>query len=507
MIQEFIMGLSAILEDPFTLVLLLCAAFIGLIGGGIPGISGLMLVVLLLPLTYKLGAIPSLAFLTVVYAAAVYGGSATAVLFNIPGAPESIMTTLDGYKMTLKGRAKEALTTAIFASFTGGLIGSLLVIFFTPPLAKWAINFATPEYFALAFFGLSLTLLLGGDKLSNLLAIFIGIFIATIGLDPLVYGYRFSSPVNPLGGGIELVTLVLGAFALSEVLRLSETKATPPSVTEEQLKLKLPWFPTIKWFKNLWRNLLPTALIGSLVGFLPGVGATTGSLFGYNLGRVTVRKDRRDLYGTGIEEGVASPESANNAAACTAYIPLLAFGIPGSGTTAVLIGAFILNGLRPGPLLFFEQPKLTWAIIVSLLIANLLILVYNKVYVRTLLRVLQIPTQLLLPIIAVLCIIGAFAATNDIFSVWVMFTIGLIAYVLGKIGINMAPMVIGFVLAQIAEVNLRRALISFTILEILSRPITILFLAMAIIIPLWPVFVYIIKRTTGVDIHELLASR
>ncbi|MGB4439126.1 MAG: tripartite tricarboxylate transporter permease, partial [Sedimentibacter sp.] len=349
-----ILSSISILSQPMNLLVLFFGTILGFTGGAIPGISGTMLVVLLVPLTYTLDATTALLSLITVYCAAVFGGSISAILFRTPGAPESVATTLDGYPMTLKGESALALGVSVFCSAIGGIIGSIFLITLTPQLAKFALKFGPVEYFGLSVMALSVVSSLGDDnQLKSIISSLIGLLLMTIGIDPMTGLERFTFGSSWLMSGIDFIPILIGLFAVSETFRRFEQDTT--GIKKDVGKIKTT-FPDLKLIKRLFPIIAKSSLLGTVIGILPGIGATTASMVSYS---EAVRSSKTpELFGTGIPEGVAAPETANNAAACGAIIPLIALGIPGSATTAVMLGAFILHGIVPGPLIFVEQRPL-----------------------------------------------------------------------------------------------------------------------------------------------------
>lgn len=451
--SNFLAGLVNIME-PFNLFILAAGVFLGLLSGATPGVSGLMAVVLLIPLTYGMEADSAFLLLSAVYAASVFSGSISAILFRTPGAPEAVATTLDGYELTKQGRASEALGISVFSSATGGLIGSLILMFVAPQLAKFALKFGPVEYFALAMVGLSVITVLGANNLLKaLLAGLFGLFLATIGIDAMTGVPRFTFGVGGLMSGIDFIPVLIGLFAISEVLRRFMEDFT----VKQQVGKITSTLPGLSTIKRLWITIGRSSLLGTIIGILPGIGATTASMVSYSEA-VRWAKDK-DKFGKGAEEGIAAPESANNAAANGAMVPLLALGIPGSATTAVLLGAFILHGIRPGPLLFTEQPVLVMTLFIGLFLSNFLILAMAKPFIKMFSNVIRIPYSILGTLILMLCIIGSYALRNNMLDVWLTLIFGLVGYVMEKYKYPLAPVILGLVLGGMAEQELRRALI------------------------------------------------
>jgi len=482
---ETILSGFANVFTPIHIIMLLSGIFIGILGGAIPGISGTMLVVILLPVAYGLDSIPALLLLTAVYTTSVFSGSISAILFNTPGTPEAVATVFDGYEMNKKGKAGEALGIAIFSSATGGLIGVVFLIILTPVLASLALNFSAPEYFSLIFLALVIVSVLGGGSfVKGVIGVIIGLLIATVGLDSSSGVARFTFGNTGLKSGIDFVAVIIGLFALAEVLRkVQEGISVQKNVENPKTKL-----PGLKLLNRLKRTIGQSSLLGFFIGVLPGVGATTASLVSYSMSSSFSKNSKE--FGTGIPEGVAAPESANNSAAMGAIVPLLALGIPGSATTAIILGAFIMNGIQPGPLLLEQQGILVYTIIGGLLIANLSVLIFSKPFISIFSRILKIPYSIIGPMIVIFCFIGTFAVRNSILDLVVMVIAGIVGYNLSKAKFPLAPMILGLVLGTMIEEHFRRALIisdgDFSIF--FTRPISAILLGLAFLSLLIPIY-------------------
>ncbi|SFB01626.1 putative tricarboxylic transport membrane protein [Lentibacillus halodurans] len=452
MLEGILMGIDNLFE-PLHILILLLAMMIGFLGGALPGISGTMLVIILLPVSYGLDTISAFILLTTIYAASVFSGLISAILFRTPGTPEAVATVFDGYPMTEKGKPGQALGIGILSSATGGVIGTLFLIFLTPILASFALNFSSPEYFALAILGLTVVASLSsGNLIQGFIGVGLGLFVATIGMDPLSGTERFTFGTLELIGGIDLIPVLIGLFAISEVLRKSKQDHT---IEKEMQKVKTKVFDSgiINRIKN---TIFRSAILGISIGILPGVGATTAAMISYS--EAARWSKNKDEFGTGIPEGIAAPEAANNAGAMGAMVPLLALGIPGSATTAVILGAFVLHGLQPGPMLMTDEPGLVYTIFISLLAVNILIIVFANPFIRMFSKIMKVPYSALGPAIIIFCIIGTFAVRNSVFDIWVMLIFGIIGYYLDRMKFPLATIILGVVLGPIAEEEFRRAL-------------------------------------------------
>ena len=490
MLSNILVGLRLV-SAPLNAGWLLAGVFIGLMAGATPGISGTMTVAILIPLTYTFPPATALILMTAVYATAVFSGSITAVLFRTPGAPEAAATVLDGYEMTKQGKPHEALGYAMFSSFLGGTLGAIVFLFAAPQLARVALEFGSPEVFGLIFFTMAAVASLGvGNQLKGILCAFFGLFLATVGMDNITGVYRYTFGIPVLAAGVSFIPAILGLFAVSEALRMvqgavSETRAI------EKIRTTLP---RIKSIKKLLPTYLRSTPIGLGIGALPGVGATTAAFVSYAAAARSSKEPEK--FGTGIPEGIAAPESANNAAAMTAMVPLLSLGIPGSATTAVMLGAIILHGLRPGPMLFNTHPEFVYAIMVSAIIANILIIVVSPIFIRFFTRIFQVPTGVLGTLILMLCVVGAFAIRNNLADVWMVFAFGILGYVLERYKFPLAPIIIGLVLGQLFEQEFRRALVisGGSPMIFLTSPIGTTLIGVSLLLLLLPVFRILRRR-------------
>lgn len=486
MVVEQLLGGFANIFTPFNLAIFLIGLFLGMMSGSIPGLNGTMTVVLLIPLTYGMGPITAIMLLSVIYVGAVYAGSISAIMFRVPGAPEAIMTTLDGYPMNQQGRMGEAIRVAVFSSAVGGIVGVIILILFSPTLASWSRTLSDPEYFAVVILGLALVSTIGaGNVTKAVITMMLGVLAAAIGLDALAGTPRFTFGIQRLSSGVELIPVILGVFAVAEVLKQIKSGGQMIGDADEDAGSSIGSLrPPLHYFKRFRRILSVNSIAGTLIGILPGAGATTGALFGYTFGQRIVPQDIRERFGTGVPEGVAAPETANNAAASGAFVPLFALGIPGSGTTAVILAAFILHGLTPGPSFIADNQSLVWTIFAALLLANVMILFMNGPIVKLFTKIRNVPQEILFGLILVFSIIGAFATRNILFDLWVMFAFGIAGFYLDRHNYPIAPFVIGLVLGPIAESSLRRGLVkaSGEFIVFLQRPISAVLLVVAVLL-------------------------
>jgi len=457
--------------EPSNILLLVSGLALGSLFGVLPGVSVLTAVVLVLPLTYSLSSEGSIILLIGIYVSGIFAGSTTAILFNIPGDPQNACTTLDGYPMTRKGRAAKAIGAAIISSAIGGLFGCIILIIISEQLASLSLTFGPAEYFALTFLGLSVVGGLGiaayGKTLISVLA---GLLLATFGVSEVSGESRFTFNIAIMNSGFHFVPVIIGALAMSEVfekagsrLNLAAQYASRPFSVKEGL-------PNVDEVKQMFPTWVRSSLIGTFIGALPGAGATVAAFLSYGTEKAINR--RRNFFGTGEISGVAAPESANNSAGMGSMVPLLALGIPGGGVAAVMLSAFQIHGLQPGPLMFLSQPTMVMVIFLASLVANALILCIGPWQAKYIVKLLAVPTFLLYPAIAVFCVVGAFAVNNNIFDVWVMLFAGLIGAYLRSHNYSVVALVLGMVLGPIAEGAFVQGMIMFdSPLAFVSKPL------------------------------------
>lgn len=440
---------------PNNLIIALIGCLIGTMVGMLPGLGPINGVAILLPLAFamNLPAESALILLATVYMGCEYGGRISSILLGIPGDAAAIMTTLDGHPLAKKGQAGKALCISALSSFIGSFIAICGIILFAPLLAKWALSFGPTEYFALIIFALAtLGSMMAQKPIRSFLAALIGLFLTTIGVDANTGVYRFSFDNPHLYDGISFVVLVIGLFSISELFLILENTHTSKAMIKKTGKLLI----SFKEFAYTFWTILRSAVVGFFVGVLPGAGATIASAITYMSERKLAGK--KGQFGQGDLKGVAAPEAANNASACGSFIPMLTLGLPGSGTTAVMMGALTLYNINPGPAMFSEQADLVWGLIAALLIANVLLLILNIPLIGIFVRILSVPLWILAPIIAVVSAIGIYSINSTTWDLFMIFLIGVVGFVLRKLEFPMAPLILGFVLGEHLEVNLRRAL-------------------------------------------------
>lgn len=470
-------------------------AILGLITGAMPGIGSLAGVALLLPLTFKFNPTTAIIMLGALYYSNMFGGAFSAILINIPGDGPAVMTTLDGYPMAKKGRPGPALFTANTSSFIGGLIGMIILTFLGPALARVGLHFGPVEMAALLLVAMtSISWLVGENPTKGMVTTLLGILIATMGMDAVTGLPRYDFGNVYLLGGIPFTPLVIGFVGFSQTIAMM-TERQQGKVIEAKLSIK-DSFITKGEFKRLLPPAIRSGLLGTFVGVLPGAGATTGAFVGYAVQKGFKSKEP---LGTGAVEGIASCEAANNASAAGAFAPLLALGIPGSGTGAVLLGGLMLWGLNPGPLLFETNPDFAWGLIASLFLANIITLVVATAIIPFLINILSVPVGIMIPAITVICVVGAYSTSNSLFGVIVMLACGTIGYIFTKNDYSVQPLVLAVVLAKLLEVNFRRAFITSegSISIFFTRPISLVFMIILIIFIVTPIVKWIIRKTNA----------
>ena len=469
MLEAYGSALAYLFGNPSSFLLIIFSVIWGIAFGSVPGLTGIVGVALLIPFTFVFDPTAGLLLLSGVYVGSTFGGSISAILFNTPGSPEAACTALDGYPMAKKGQAGKALGIALASSAIGGIFGTIVLMLLAPPMAQFALNFGPPEYFALAVLGITaISAIGGGSVLKGLVAGLLGLGIATVGLDPITGTERYTFGNLSLLTGISFVPAIIGTFALAEVLqRAGERTSTADVITDVSTKL-----PSMKEFLATRFTLLRSSSIGAFIGALPGVGATTAAFISYS---EAVRWSKRPQdFGTGVAEGIAAPESANNSAVGGSMIPLLALGIPGSATTAVMLGGLTIHGIIPGPLLMETNTQLVYTVFIGMFIANILMLVFGIRAARYFALVLKAPYALVGPAIVVLCMTGVYALNSNIVDVGVMLAMGAFGFLLRKLKYPIASFVIGLVLGPIAERSLRQGLVisDYDYWDFASRPIT-----------------------------------
>ena len=473
-----------------TFLLLFGGTFVGVIFGALPGVSASMAVALALPFAYAMDPVIAIAFLVAVYCASITGGGITAILFKIPGTPSSAPTTFDGYPMAQRGEAGKALGYSLVASAVGGMVAAFAMALVSPQLAAVALRFGPSELFAVSFLGLSvLSCLDSGNIIKTLISGLLGLALATVGLDPMLGIARFTWGNSTLLSGIEMIPIMIGLFAVTEVLKQtgkpSKIDATKDAVGpgSGQTKTVLPSF------KDLWATkgtMARSSVIGTIVGILPGAGATIASFLSYAIEKKVSRKS--DQLGTGIPDGIVASEASNNAATGGSMVPLLALGIPGGNAAAIMMTALVLKGVQVGPLLVKTQPQYLASVFGSMLVTNIVMVIVAMMIAKVFAKILAVPYSILGPVIIMLATIGAYALNNDTGNVMLMAGAGIVGYMFVKLGYNSAALVLGLVLGQMCESNFRRAytLTNGSMFDIFTKPITAVIMLACLIMLVYP---------------------
>ncbi len=479
--MELIANLGLGFETAFTLTNLmycLIGVFLGTAIGVLPGLGPTATIAMLLPVTFGLPPIASLIMLSGIYYGSQYGGSTTAILVNLPGEAASVVTALDGYQMARQGRAGKALAASAIGSFIAGTIATVLIALFAPPLAEVALKFGPAEYFSLMVLGLVVAVVLAqGSLLHAIGMVVLGLLFGLIGTDVNSGMARFTFEMPQLADGISFVIIAMGMFGLGEIINNIENEATRSVMVK---KIEGLW-PSKDDMKRIIGPILRGTTLGSALGILPGSGSILGAFAAYSLEkRISKNKDQ---FGKGAIEGVAAPESANNAGAQTSFIPMLTLGIPSNPVMALMIGAMILQGIQPGPSVITEQPQLFWGVIASMWIGNFFLVILNLPMIGLWVRMILVPYPLLYPAILVFCCIGVFSLNNAEFDIYMMAIFGVLGYVFAKLKCEPAPMLLGFILGPLMEEYLRRALVLSRgdASVFLTRPISAVMLALSIV--------------------------
>jgi putative tricarboxylic transport membrane protein len=473
--------------QPLNLTMILIGCVVGLFIGAMPGLGSVNGVAILLPITFLVPPNAAIMFLAAIYYGAMYGGAISSITLGIPGASTAVATVFDGRPLATAGKADQALTAAAIASFIGGTISVILFTLFAPPLADFALRFGPPEEFALMVVAFATFIGLGGDDIpKSIFSILIGLVLASVGLD--IISGRPRLIFFDLPGfyhGINFLVLAIGIYGIGEILWTLERTEGDVMVHKVRTSVR-GILDILRNFKDCLGTTVMGSLIGYFVGMLPAAGATPASLMSYGLAK-TFSKDP-DSFGKGNPRGVAAPESANNAASTGSMLPMITLGIPGSPTTAILLGGMIIWGLRPGPLLFQEHPDFVWGLIGSLYVANLLALIINLAFIPLFVKVLTLPFTILAPVIFVLCIVGGYAPEQTMHDVWLMLLFGVVGYLMRKLNYPVAPAVLAIVLGPLAERSLRQSLLGaqgdFSIF--VTRPISGICIAVAVALMLYP---------------------
>lgn len=483
---------------PLNLLMLVIGCTIGIFVGAMPGLGSVNGVAILLPVTFLVPPNAAIIFLAAIYYGAMYGGAVSSITLGIPGASTAVATVFDGRPLAMSGQADKALIAAAMSSFLGGTIAVILFTLFAPPLAEFALAFGPQEEFALMVLAFATFIGLGGDDIpKTIFSILIGFLLASIGLDIISGKPRLIFfDISGFYHGINFLVLAIGIYGIGEILWTLEQTQGDVMVSNVKTTFRTILQRIREGVDYIWTAII-SGVIGFVVGLLPAAGATPGSLMSYGLAK-TFSSDP-DSYGKGNVKGVSAPESANNAASTGAMLPMLTLGIPGSPTTAILLGGMIIWGLRPGPLLFIEHPDFVWGLIASMYIANLFTLIINILFIPVFARVLTMPFTILAPCIFILCITGGFAPTQTMHDVWLMLLFGTMGYLLRKLNYPVAPAVLSIVLGPLAERSLRQSLLGSKgdPMIFVERPLSGIIMAAALLLILAPIIRTVIGKVKG----------
>ncbi|MDW4561463.1 tripartite tricarboxylate transporter permease [Aeromonas rivipollensis] len=495
MLDGILQGLGTAMM-PINLFMVVVGCFVGTFIGMLPGLGPVTAIALMIPITYGLDPASGIILMAGVYYGSMFGGSTASILINTPGCSASMITAIDGYPLACKGYAGKALAIAAYASFVGGTLSAIFLMVAAPLLAKVSLAFQSADYFALMVLGLSAVAAFAGkgQVLKALIMALFGIMISTVGIDRSVGVDRFTFGLPDLRDGFSFLLLAMATFALAEILM---TVLRPGKDTSKEEASKMQQLGSLKLSRDEVKEIAPpiarSSVLGFLIGVLPGAGATIASFMAYGAERNFARKGKRDEFGKGSLTGIAAPEAANNAASSGAFVPLLTLGIPGSGTTALMLGALIAYGIQPGPRLFMEHPDVFWSVIISMYLGNVVLLILNLPLIPYLAKVLQVPRPVLIPMVLLFSLIGVYLVSFNTMDIYVMVLVALVAIGLRLLDFPMAPMLLGFILGGMLEDNLRRALVinDGSLSFLWERPITLGFTLVTLVtlvmllLPLW----------------------
>lgn len=491
------MDLLVNLANGFAVALTPVNVFYGFLGailgtaiGVLPGLGPPATIAILLPITYKMPAVSAIIMLAGIYYGAMFGGSTTSILLNIPGEPASVVTCLDGYKMARKGRAGPALGISAIGSFFGAIVSLTGLVLIAPSLADFALRFGPPEYFSLVLLGLMMAIYLTEQSvIKGLIMGVLGLILGCVGIDPAFGAERFTFDIPRLSSGLDFVVIGMGLFGISEVLINLETPETR-DVYKTALK---GLFPNLKDWRRAWASVLRGSIVGSLIGILPGGGAVISSFASYAVEKRVSKHPER--FGKGAIEGVAGPETANNAAATSSFIPLLTLGIPGNLSIAMIFIAFMIHGVRPGPLMIQQHPDMFWGVVASMFIGNAILLALNLPLIGFWVRMLKVPYKYLVVVIVVICVIGAYSVNYSAFDVGAMLVFGIFGYLIRKGGFPAAPLILAMILGPILERSMQQSLIMSggDFMIFLNRSISLTLLLAGALLIFKPVVVFLWK--------------
>ncbi|MGM9588702.1 MAG: tripartite tricarboxylate transporter permease [Faecousia sp.] len=495
-------GFAEVFSNPITLVLILIGDLAGLIFGAIPGLSAFTALAIMLPLTFAMEPVVGISFLMSVYVGGVSGGFISAILLGIPGTPSSIATCFDGHALAKKGQSYRAMGVAVLFSFIGGIFSAVILSTLAPLIGQVALRFSPYEYTAVILLALTtVSALSEGSMVKGLLSCLLGVSLAFVGIDKLSAYVRYTFGFRPLRGGFALVPLLIGLFAVSQVLSNASKRN---SLTPEQAKLSVVQQKRMKGFGLTWKEFLhclktagPAAAIGLVVGILPGIGGNVANLLAYSFAKKTSKHPEE--FGQGSIEGICAPETANNAAVGGALIILLTLGIPGDNATSMIMAGFQIHGIAPGPLLFSSGNVLVYAVFAAFIMANVFMLLEAYFGLTAFSKILSIRTEVLLPVVIAFCFVGSYSSNNRIFDIAVMVAFGLLGYILKKNKYPLAPLVVGFILTPMLEENLRRSLMRSkgSLMPMLTSPIAVVFLLLTAVVLVYTVVNEVKKSRKG----------
>ena len=498
-LQPMINGLWSML-DPTTLFYCFMGVFLGTLVGVLPGIGPVGAMSILLPVTLNIPPLSTFVLLAGIYYGSKYGGSTTSILVNVPGEAASVVTCLDGYQMAKNGQAGPALGISAIGSFIAGILGTLGIAVLAVPIVSFALKYGPAEYFSMMILGMTLLVFLSSTSVMRaLMMACVGLLIGTIGLDPIAGVLRFTMGIPELMDGVGLIPLAMGLYGIGEILTNVEQKIRRQISLSSKVGRVLPsWEDHKKSFGAILRG----TVVGFFTGILPGGGATIASFASYAIEKRISRHPEK--FGKGAIEGVASPESSNNAATQSAFIPMLTLGIPSNAGMAVLLGALIIHGFTPGPLLLSQHPDTFWALVASMFLGNLMLLILNLPLIGIWIQVLKIPFRILIPIIVVMCVVGAYSVNNSVTDIFVMLFFGIVGYLMKKLSLDAAPLILAFVLGPIMENSFRQALIlsSGSIKIFFVRPISLSMLIIALLLLVLPPLIPALRERREKMIQE-----
>ena len=485
--------------QPMNMLAMLIGLVLGMLVAVLPGLTLVMGVVLALPFTYGMGLLPAIILLTAMYVSGTYGGAFTAILFRIPGEPIDVPLLWDGYTMARNGQPAKALGWTLFAALGGGLLSASVMVFLSHPVAKFALTLSSPEYFAILLFGMTSVVSLGGGSITNaFISLFLGLLLSTVGVDSIYGTERFAFGVPFLQDGIEYLLVMVGAYGLGEVFtRLAKGFPSDEIAAEKHGKIATE-FPTLAEVAPVKGTFLRSSILGIIIGIIPGAGATIASFVAY--GAESQYGKRRKQMGSGIAEGIVAPQTAATASVGGALIPLLTMGIPGSGATAIILGAFLLHGIQPGPQIFVSSGPMVYAIFASLFVSIIGMCILGYFAIKPLVKVLGMPNPVVSAFVVMFCFIGAFAARNNLSDLYVITAFGILGYLFEKFKFPIAPLVLGSILGPSAESAFMTMMVSennnWTVL--IARPVSATVMAMAVIALAYPIVRQLRERRAAV---------